>query len=190
VSQGVAWSYSEEHTREIQRRETVESAPTRTASLRSEATQHHLATTPRGARAVAFSRVVAPLGGAQVHRVEIGEGKTQKKQKGEPTTVSIGKAQNASPRKNCPFGLQKATPYRQIGSWAQSSGSKPPRKMYRRQHKAISVVYIPHDCGAHRQLSSEDQDLIPTGRGERYKTSRDKQSDLCSHSRKVLQYHT
>jgi hypothetical protein len=35
---------------------------------------------------------VAPLGGAQVHRVEIGEGKTQKKQKGEPTTVSIGKA--------------------------------------------------------------------------------------------------
>jgi hypothetical protein len=146
VSQGVAWSYSEEHTREIQRRETIESAPTRTASLRSEATQHHLATTPRGARAVAFSRVVAPLGGAQVHRVEIGEGKTQKKQKGEPTTVSIGKAQNASPRKNCPFGLQKATPYRQIGSWAQSSGSKPPRKMYRRQHKAISVVYIPHDC--------------------------------------------
>ena len=75
MSQGVAWSYSEEHTREIQRRETVESAPTRTASLRSEATQHHLATTPRGARVVAFSRVVAPLGGAQVHRVEIGEGK-------------------------------------------------------------------------------------------------------------------
>jgi hypothetical protein len=50
VSQGVAWSYSEEHTREIQRREKVEPAPTRTASLRSEATQHHLAkqATPRG----------------------------------------------------------------------------------------------------------------------------------------------
>ena len=73
--------------------------------------------------------------------------KTQKKQKGEPTTASIGKAQNASPRKNCPFGLQKATPHRQIGSWAKSHvGRNHLDKMYRRQHKAISVVYIPHDC--------------------------------------------
>jgi hypothetical protein len=79
VSQGVAWSYSEEHTREIQRREAVEPAPTRTASLRSEATQHYRAKQPPGeARAVAFSRVVVPLlgGRPQVHLRGDHSGKT------------------------------------------------------------------------------------------------------------------
>ena len=131
MSQGVAWSYSEEHTREIQRRETVESAPTRTASLRSEATQHHLATTPRGARAVAFSRVVAPLGGAQVHRVEIGERKTQKKQKGEPTTASIGKAQKRITTEKLSFRPSKGhppSPDRELGSvkWVETTSKNVP----------------------------------------------------------------
>jgi hypothetical protein len=36
------------------------------------------------------------------------------------TAPAIGKDPNAITTKNCPFGLHKATPHRQIGSWAKS----------------------------------------------------------------------
>jgi hypothetical protein len=131
VSQGVAWSYSEEHTREIQRRETVESAPTRTASLRSEATQHHLATTPRGARVVAFSRVVAPLGGAQVHRVEIGEGKNTKEAEGRTHNCINWEGPKRITTEKLSFRPSKGhppSPDRELGSvkWVETTSKNVP----------------------------------------------------------------
>jgi hypothetical protein len=71
----------------------------------SEITQHHHATTPRGARAVAFSRVVAPLGGAQVHRVEIGEGKHKRSRRENPQLHQLGKAQAHHHGKTVPLDV-------------------------------------------------------------------------------------
>jgi hypothetical protein len=88
--------------------------------------------------------------------------KTQKEQKGEPTTAPIGKDPDAITTENCPFGLHKATPHRQIGSWAKSWVETTSKELYRRQHTAISVVYRSHDweplmLGEHRGPWNREQ---------------------------------
>jgi hypothetical protein len=76
--------------------------------------------------------------------------KTQKGQKGELTTAPIGKDPDAITTESCPFGLHnvndKATPHRQIGSWAKSWVETTSNEPYRRQHRAINGVYRSHDC--------------------------------------------
>jgi hypothetical protein len=61
-----------------------------------------------------------------VHRVEIGEGNTQKKQKGEPTTASIGKVFVPTTSRDGRAAGGRRTPDSTAGIWsAQMQARKP-----------------------------------------------------------------